>query len=293
MNSVLSTLDDLVDITKQLAPRLFGAYSFSRTDLQVRSAVPTLDLLSYNVNFALAGPAASHVTDAIIVADADVVMLQETSPFWEPRLRALGYAHAHFLHAMASEQPAGGACVLSRFPLSRCRALTHHQEVPGSVFPALAFVVETPHHGKLRMCTVHLRPPVEMSGGAGLSTARTTGSVREAEAHALLGACVEGLDVVAGDFNEQDGGHALAVLHRAGLSDALAEHVPPSRETHRWWLPVLGLGHALLRKRLDHVTYSPRRLECVGCGVVTGYEEGASDHQPVLARFALASAAES
>ena len=32
-------------------------------------------------------------------------------------------------------------------------------------------------------------------------------------------------------------------------------------------------------------------LRCVGCGVITGYEMGASDHQPVLSRFVVDDAA--
>ena len=88
-------------------------------------------------------------------------------------------------------------------------------------------------------------------------------------------------DLVAGDFNEADGSAALATLAAAGFGDALAEWVPRRKETHLWPL-ARGLT---LRKRLDHVAYRTARLACVGCGVLSGFEEGASDHQPVLARL--------
>ena len=37
--------------------------------------------------------------------------------------------------------------------------------------------------------------------------------------------------------------------------------------------------------------YRAAVLRCVGCGVITGYEMGASDHQPVLSRFVVDDAA--
>ena len=62
-------------------------------------------------------------------------------------------------------------------------------------------------------------------------------------------------------------------------------HSPDMQETHRW---PFSFG-TVLRKRLDHITYQPESLECLGCGVLTGFETGASDHQPVMARFVRSS----
>jgi endonuclease/exonuclease/phosphatase (EEP) superfamily protein YafD len=77
------------------------------------------------------------------------------------------------------------------------------------------------------------------------------------------------------------------------------QYVPKRKETHTW--PFMK-NMWTLRKRLDHVlwrddllsvtnregtTKSMLRLKCLGCGVLTGYETGASDHQPVLSRFGI------
>lgn len=114
------------------------------------------------------------------------------------------------------------------------------------------------------------------------------------------------LDIIAGDFNEGDEAMALTYLtKKLGYINAL-HHVPKRKETHTWpfmqnWL--------LLRKRLDHILWHNNptlavmsnddggssvlleeyraRLQCIGCGVMAGYEDGASDHQPVLSRFAI------
>jgi endonuclease/exonuclease/phosphatase family metal-dependent hydrolase len=122
------------------------------------------------------------------------------------------------------------------------------------------------------------------------------------------------LDIIAGDFNEGDDATALTYLTKTlGYSNALQMHVPKRKETHTW--PFIFIHNnnnwlVVLRKRLDHILWhnSPiltvmsnndvggtdvvmeeysAQLQCIGCGVMTGYETGASDHQPVLSRFAI------
>ena len=122
------------------------------------------------------------------------------------------------------------------------------------------------------------------------------------------------LDIIAGDFNEGDDATALTYLTKTlGYSNALQMHVPKRKETHTWPFIFIHNNYnwlVVLRKRLDHILWhnSPTlsvmsnnnvggsdvvleeysaRLQCIGCGVMTGYEDGASDHQPVLSRFAI------
>lgn len=281
MESILNTINDIADYSWQLCPSL-RSYSFCAADLPATPA-PHLDLLTYNVEvFAASSKSkAKRILDAIVEAEADICLLQETSPKWEALISVHEgirnrYHHTSFQHPTGLHF-AGGFAVLSKYPLSGVRVVTL-QQVPGSIFPFVVGSVITPV-GELQWSNVHLRPPLEMKGGANLSTARRTGEVRSAEAHQLMLHCVAP-DLVAGDFNEQDGGHALAYLKTRGLSDALAEHVPRHKETHNW-----PHGKFTLKKRLDHILYSAREWVCVGCGVVTGFETNASDHQPVLARF--------
>lgn len=114
------------------------------------------------------------------------------------------------------------------------------------------------------------------------------------------------LDIIGGDFNEGDynGGGGIAHLTaNLGYVNAVTQYVPRRKETHTW--PFMN-NLWMLRKRLDHILWHPGPLlqqstdrneegygnlyylKCTGCGVMTGYEGNvASDHQPVLARFAI------
>jgi endonuclease/exonuclease/phosphatase family metal-dependent hydrolase len=122
------------------------------------------------------------------------------------------------------------------------------------------------------------------------------------------------LDIIAGDFNEGDEANALTYLTKTlGYNNALQMHVPKRKETHTWPFMIIRNNNWLvfiLRKRLDHILWHNRpiltvmsntnvggsdvvmeeysaQLQCIGCGVMTGYEVGASDHQPVLSRFVI------
>ena len=286
---MLTYLSDVLDKAWQLTPPL-RSYSFvAAEDLPSTSdGQPHLDVLTYNINFSLAGRAQSVecVVEALQHAAADIVFLQETTPLWAAQLECLHDCYPFRYYNQPTRQAvAGGSAVLSRWPLSNFREISLHDRVAGSVFPLLVGVVAHPTLGSLRVANVHLRPPLELTGGAGVSTARTTGAVRHAEAEELLSECPD-VDLIAGDFNEQDGEHALARCAHAGLRDALAEYVPSHKETHRWPFGT----YLTFFKRLDHIVYRPARLTCTACGVISGLEEGVSDHQPVIARFVAGAA---
>lgn len=165
---------------------------------------------------------------------------------------------------------------------------------------------------RIGIANVHLRPPVELDGYAWLNTARKTEPIRLGEVKGLVRRTTthdrslvasthrSELDIIAGDFNEGDFGAALTYLSTTlSYTDALQQFVPRRKETHQW--PFMK-NLWTLRKRLDHIfwrsdplsvttkirnTECVLRLKCLGCGVLTGYETGASDHQPVLARFGV------
>jgi endonuclease/exonuclease/phosphatase family metal-dependent hydrolase len=287
----------------------------------------TVDVLSYNVNNAAVTrrDRRGRIIRAITSSGADVVLLQETNPAWEAHLLddatdiASRFVHRRFRHPGAGDRAAGGIAVLSRHPLGNVRILDFSECVTGSVFPALTFEVNIPvgtseSRGRLghpderivamHIANVHLRPPVELDGTARLGTARGTEPIRMSEARELIrrAADTRPLHIIAGDFNEGDDAGALSYLASLGYVDALRRHVPRGKETHTW--QFLGNNRLLLRKRLDHVLWRGGGslhvasdgsagvgrgavLRCVGCGVVTGFEDGASDHQPVMSRFVI------
>ena len=252
---------------------------------------------------------------------------------------ALQYKHQYFHHPYIGDKnrppdrAASGISILSQYPLEDIEILDLTRDVSGSVFPALVCKVMLPalvlnqkqgiNHiipGLsneasicIRVANVHLRPPVNLDGSAWFDTARKTEPIRLAEVKDLIRTAEwtdssrndftrihSELDIIAGDFNEDNFGAALSYLSmQCGYIDALQQYVPRRKETHTW--PFLK-NMWTLRKRLDHIlwrneslsvatqcgeTKTKLKLKCLGCGVLTGYENGASDHQPVLARFGV------
>ena len=235
---------------------------------------PRADLVvaTYNVNFGLAGDPATLETIRRI--DADVLLLQETTPAWERAIRrtlASAYPHIAFRHS--ASWPAGGMAFLSRYPLRAIEAS------PSSIgfFPAWRVVVDTPA-GAVQLVNLHLKPPVSRSGSY-VSGYFSTPPERAAEMKGHLDLVQQGLPTVfLGDFNEARGG-GLSVLKHKGHRDVLSNPSTSSTPTWRW-----KVGPFTLRSQLDHIVYDPRTLECLDARVL---KLGRSDHLPVVARFRL------
>ncbi|MFV8756819.1 endonuclease/exonuclease/phosphatase family protein [Nannocystaceae bacterium ST9] len=228
-------------------------------------------LLSYNVNYGLAGDLAA--IQAIVESDADLVLLQETTPEWELALRdsssiADRWPHLRFHHCCG----AGGLALLSRWPIADFEILEPPSE-PDAWFPAARAVVETPA-GPIELLDVHLRPPVATADQGWLSALSSTPAVRQAEVQHYVPALAPELPtVIAGDFNEGDDGRALRRLREAGFVDVLA-HLKVRGHTWRW---------GGLRARLDHVLVD-EHFEPIAAEIV---DAGRSDHLPLRARLRL------
>jgi len=233
-----------------------------------------LSLISYNVNFGLAGDPSTLA--AIVDADADIVVLQETTPEWEQALReatssAGRWPHASFHHCCG----AGGLALLSRWPISTFEVL----EPPADVdawFPAARAIIVTPG-GRVELLDVHLRPPVASAGQGWLGALSSTPKVRAVEIEHHLARLAEDLPtIVAGDFNEGDGGKALRRLAAVGFVDVLAD-LGERGPTWRW---------GGLRARLDHVLIDGQ-IEALAGEVL---DVGRSDHMPVRVLLRLPAA---
>jgi endonuclease/exonuclease/phosphatase family metal-dependent hydrolase len=226
--------------------------------------------MTYNVNFGLAGD--DETIAAIVEGEADLVLLQETTPEWEDALRlelSGAYPHMSFHHSGG----AGGLAVLSRFAFEE-RELV---DSPSGWFPALVVDVDSPL-GPLQVLEVHLRPPVSDSGSV-VSGYFSTPAVRLDEIEAFDGHLAAGVPtIVAGDFNEREDGKAVSFLAGQGLASVLPEYHPHVK-TWRWTTSV-----GEIEARLDHILYSPE-LRPYDARVV---EAGRSDHLPVVAVFGLA-----
>ena len=257
----------LATILLSLLP--FGCSHATRTPRAAAPGTPQLKLLTYNVNYGLAGDKPG--LDAIDDADADVVFLQETTSRWETAIRdRFGEKYPYMTF---HESPgAGGLAVLSRAPFEEKDYIAS----PTGWFPALRVIVDSPL-GKVQVLTVHLHPMVT-DDGSFVRGYLSTGGLRTSE----MGEYVKTLDpdlptLVVGDFNENAKGGAVAILTERGFRTALPEFAPGAKTWH--WNTSVGE----LRQQLDHVAYDTR-LEPLDVRVM---KEGRSDHDPVLATFVV------
>jgi len=234
---------------------------------------PELRVLSFNINYGV-GHDPRNVA-AVADADADLVLLQETTEDSEAAFReALAGTYPHVLFRYCCN--AGGLGVLSKHPI---REETWIEPTVGW-FPAWRVVVDTPL-GPVQALDVHLRPPMS-DGGSWVAGYFTTRDDRREEIAAFWPALDPELPtIIAGDFNEDAQGRAIAFLDEKGLQSALPQ-VDPRAKTWRWQTKL-----GKLRMMLDHVVYGPG-LEVRGAEVL---DRGTSDHLPVLVVLGAASAA--
>jgi endonuclease/exonuclease/phosphatase family metal-dependent hydrolase len=155
--------------------------------------------------------------------------------------------------------------VLSRWPITRIDQL----DTEAGPFFAWRIIVDAPG-GPLQLLNLHLHPPHDRGSWiVGFFTTREA-RVREATEHAAaLDAALP--TIVAGDFNEEDDGAALAVFLAKGFTSALPRFQPTATT---WQWPV---GTVTLKFRLDHILHDAR-FRARGADVV---HAGRSDHLPV------------
>jgi endonuclease/exonuclease/phosphatase (EEP) superfamily protein YafD len=252
----------------------------------------SFSVLTYNVNFAGGrheheSTADSIVLNAVVEAAADVVLMQETHVGWEALIsqRAeLAQAYPHRFFMDDGMKSAGGQSILSKVPVLQQREIK--APVQGSWFRIWLGEFDFGERTTW-IASVHLRPPLDDDGTAGLLTMTRTSHVRRQELeHLLLVLEDQGEDlsrvIVAGDFNETDRHNAMDLMREHGFRDALAL---TSGHTHWWPLTALaGTQRVVLRSRLDHAMYGAA-FECLGCEIRPGCEGNSSDHLPVLVRF--------
>lgn len=229
---------------------------------------PALRVMTFNLD--VDAPERESALKAIEEAGADVVCLQEVSPDWERALAARFRARYPEMRFVRAPNPYGGAAILSRFPVHR------HAEIPiapGGWFPSQWAVVETPL-GLVQVLNVHLRPPAT-DGGNKVIGVFTSGGPRKREVAEILSKLEPGVaTIVAGDFNEGDGGGAVGVVRGRGLADCLSQF---DKHTQTW--RMRGGGLIRLAERADHVLTS-KELHCTEARVI---QEASSDHDPVVA----------
>ncbi len=231
---------------------------------RVLAGAPALRVLTFNINYGV-GHDPRNIA-AVAEADADLVLLQETTEASEHAFReVLSARYPHMLFRECCN--AGGLGVLSKYPI---REQSYLEPTVGW-FPAWRVVVDTPL-GPVQALDVHLRPPMS-DGGSWVAGYFSTRDVRRDEIAAFWAALDPTLPtLIAGDFNEDAEGRAIAFLTKQGLKSALPQ-VQPRAKTWRWQTKL-----GKLRMMLDHVVYG-EGLELRSAEVM---DRGTSDHFPVL-----------
>jgi endonuclease/exonuclease/phosphatase (EEP) superfamily protein YafD len=233
-----------------------------------RAAQRDLRVMTFNVNFGLRGDDAT--LDAMGQPQADIVLVQESNESWESAIRQRFHSTFPYMQfGHPDRMPAGGLAVLSRYPFD----VREQSPSDGGFFFAWRLVVYSPR-GPVQMLNVHLRPQVT-DDGSFVRGHFSTGHLRRRELTAHLRNMDPTLPtIIAGDFNESEGGEAVTLLTDRQMRSALREFAP--RDT-TWRWPV---GPFVARQRFDHILYDPRVFECVHARVS---HEGRSDHEPVIA----------
>ena len=252
-----------------LAALLVGCSSTKQAEAP---AGPQFRVLTYNVNWGAPGP--ELAAQIIRESGADIVCLQETTPQWEQFLRQTlknDYAFAEFRSSKL--RMGGGLAFLSKVP---AREVAY---VPSDTgwFDGWIMAFDTVS-GPVQVMNVHLRPPISDSGSWS-SGYFSTRDDRVRELQRLYNHARPGMPtLVAGDFNDTDSSQAVEWLKGKNLLNALPQF---DRSTPTWYTTVSGIA---LRRRLDHILYSPD-LHCCSARVLRA---GASDHFPVEAVFTRA-----
>ena len=250
-----------------VAGMILGAPSRARA----QSPAHALRLLTYNVNYA--NPDVEASLSAIDAADADVVLLQEVTREWEHALATrFAEKYPHQVFRIYHRAP-GGLAVLSRY---RIRGEELLPSPIASWFPAERLVVAAPF-GAVQILNVHLRPAID--GGSWIKGFLTTPPLRRREIESYWPKLARHLPtIIAGDFNEDPAGSAVAFLAKQGLV-RVPTHGP---KTWHYTSTHAGKTSDVLAMDIDHVLID-RTFVARDARVL---DDGTSDHRPVVVTLA-------
>jgi len=211
----------------------------------------------------------SSTVAAVAAPDADVLMLQETTPSWEQVLRdEYGGSYPHMLFRVKGESSPGGLAVLSRYPLTD---LGYHPG-PFGWHPAWHVRADTPA-GPVQLLNVHLRSATR-GRSTQVSSFLNVGEDHVSEIEDFVGECDGSLPtIVAGDFNESEDGEAIGFLENRGFTNILPLY-HPGQPTWRY----ASVGGQFVQT-IDHILFDERFLP-LNARV---FRRGNSDHLPVYA----------
>lgn len=226
-----------------------------------KSPAGSFRLMTYNLEFNNPNPGAT--LDAIAAADPDVALFQELTPAWRDAL--VGRLGTRYPYRAFYPGRAGGIGMVSKLPIAS------EEKLPAvDWFPAQRVTVST-SFGPVQILNVHLRPAIER--GSWVRGYLTTPPIRRREIEAHYKRLADGATIIAGDFNEDPSGSAVAFVAKQGLTRVVPKG-PPT------WHYMTGTVD-VLRLDIDHVMV---RGVTAHDGRVL--DAGTSDHRPVVVTIA-------
>lgn len=231
---------------------------------------PSFSVITYNVNWGFVKP--QNVVLFLEDQSADVICLQETHRQWEDFLK-VNLKNKYPYSVFKEWGGAGGLGILSKYEIDDAKLF---EPVEGGFFPALFAQIQTPL-GKVQFLNLHLRPAVSDRGSVTLYAIYDNPNIHLDEIRHFLSKINSGQPlIIAGDFNEDDGGKAVRFLVDNGFKDSL-NIFDSSTKT---WGTELSLG-IKLKERLDHIMFNAY-FKCSGARVM---QVEASDHMPIEAVY--------
>ena len=216
-------------------------------------AVESLRVASFNVNWGNAD--LPRAAAAVREADADVVLLQETTPASEAFL--IAEFRAHYPHrAVRGHTGRYGAerfAILSRYPLSGVRFVPPEHGLFGCLIARI-----TLGDREIQVANVHLQP-FQLAGRGGardfVARAASVEDIHAREIEAILAALDASLPtLIAGDLNSLSGFNAPTRLEEHGFTDSFAALHANADHHPTWRWPV---GRTDVRLRIDYIFHDP------------------------------------
>lgn len=237
----------------------------------IKKAKSDLRVVTYNINwggnrFSTTAPKKS--LKVLRQIDADIVLLQEMTPFWFNALKShlsSVYPYMEF----KNDDHAGGIAYISKYPVRRIQYL--RPSVKKEWHLGVIMDVDSPT-GPLQVLNLHLTPPLISKNNASFSIIPffSTCRIREKEIRFFYDHMQKNLPtIIVGDFNESDNGFVRYFLRQHGFRDA------PSPFQYSWEWKI---GAFKMKRKLDHVFYNPYfKLDHVQI-----IHDGDSDHFPIV-----------
>jgi endonuclease/exonuclease/phosphatase (EEP) superfamily protein YafD len=227
--------------------------------------------MTYNVNYG--NPNVAATLAAIAEEDVDIVLLQEITVEWRDALAKMFATQYPFQIFRVHARAAGGLAVLSKFPITQEEVFAPPR---GGWFPAERLIIAS-SLGPLQILNVHLRPCLD--AGSWVRGYQTTPPIRRREIEAYWRRITYDLPtIVAGDFNEEPTGRAVAYLAKHGMTRV----EPTGPTTWHYETAMSGKSVDLLRLDIDHVMIDSH-LVATDARVL---DAGTSDHRPVVVTLA-------